>query len=210
MNNSIKNILFDLGNVILDIDYDIMDKRMTELTGLQFPLTDQESWDTFYKYEKGKIPYVVFFNYITKISKKKAIINDLLPAWNSMLLEIQKETWDHLLKLSEHYNLYLLSNTNEIHLDWFEKYLKSNYSLEEWNSKIFTRVYYSHLIGHRKPDLECFEFILNDASIKGHETVFIDDVTENIEGARAAGLQAFQYDRHDIPFKQFVDHVLSH
>jgi len=202
--NSIRNIIFDLGNVLLDIDYSLTAQKLSAITGLDINRDLMERGEVFNKFETGKIPYIVFFNYLTRISRKKAVINDMLPAWNAMLLDIRPEIRALLERLSDKYRLYLLSNTNEVHLQWLDRYLADNWSKETWYRKIFTKTYYSHLIGYRKPDVACFEFVLNDAGLLPGETLFIDDVAENIAGARSAGIQAYRFDRSKWPLDRFL------
>lgn len=202
--NSIRNIIFDLGNVLLDIDYSLTAQKLSAITGLDINRDLMEHGGVFNKFETGKIPYIVFFNYLTRISRKKAVINDMLPAWNAMLLDIRPEIRALLERLSDKYRLYLLSNTNEVHLQWLDRYLAENWSKEAWYRKIFTKTYYSHLIGYRKPDAACFEFVLNDAGLLPGETLFIDDVAENIAGARSAGIQAYRFDRSKWPLDRFL------
>lgn len=202
--NSIKNIIFDLGNVLLDIDYSLTAQKLSAITGLDITRDLMEHGEIFNKFETGRIPYIVFFNYLTGISRKKAVINDMLPAWNAMLLEIRPEIRALLERLSGKYRLYLLSNTNEIHLQWLDRYLAENWSKEIWYGKIFTRTYYSHLIGYRKPDAACFGFVLNDAGLLPAQTLFIDDVEENVAGARSTGIHAYRFDREKWPLEQFL------
>ncbi len=194
-NDCIKNIIFDLGNVLLDIDYKLTEKRLSEVTGLDINRVLMDHGEIFNKFETGKIPYVVFFNYLTKISVKTAFINDMLPAWNAMLLEVHLSTWQFLESISSQYNCYVLSNTNEIHITWFDKYLEQHFSKDEWYNELFKKCYYSHEIGLRKPDKSCFEFVLSDAGLIASETLFIDDTLENVESAINLGINTLHFDR---------------
>ena len=200
--SNIKNIIFDLGNVLLDIDYSLTEKRLSEVTGLDINRALMDHGETFNKFETGKIPYVVFFNYLTKISKKKAFINDMIPAWNAMLLDIPDSTWKFLKTISRHYNCYILSNTNEVHIQWFEKYLEKNYSKNEWYEDLFKKCYYSHQIGHRKPDDACFKYVLEDQQMLPAETIFIDDTLENVNAAKALGINIIHFDRRSQNLEQ--------
>ena len=206
----IKNIIFDLGNVLIDIDVPKAYDNLSQVTGLDFHNLDDEAKSVFLKFETGKIPYVVFFNYITKISRRKAVINDLLPAWNSMLLQIQPETIELLQSLSSHYRLYILSNTNETHIQWLDRYLENLGIKQTWYHELFTKVYYSHLINRRKPDPSCFEYVLRDANILGKETLFIDDLSENIEGALEMQIDGLIYNRHKENLRDLLNKKLEY
>ncbi len=205
----IKNIIFDLGNVLIDIDVPKAYDNLSQVTGLDFNSLDEEAKSVFLKFETGKIPYVVFFNYLTKISRRKAVINDLLPAWNSMLLQIPPGTIELLEALSSHYRLFILSNTNETHIQWLDRYLENLGIKQTWYQDIFTKVYYSHLINRRKPDPSCFEFVLRDSNISGKETLFIDDLSENIEGALAMQINGVLYNRHQENLRELLNNTLQ-
>ena len=207
--NRVKNIIFDLGNVLLDIDYSLTAKRLSEVTGLDINRSLMDHGETFNKFETGKIPYVVFFNYLTKISVKTALINDMLPAWNAMLLEIQPSTWSFLRSISTQYNCYILSNTNETHIQWFDHYLQKHFSKEEWYNELFKKCFYSHEIGLRKPDRSCFEYVLNDEGLIASETLFIDDTLENIESAITLGINAIHFDRKSQDLESTLQNYLK-
>ncbi|MCO6459991.1 MAG: HAD family phosphatase [Saprospiraceae bacterium] len=200
----IRNIIFDLGNVLLNIDFNKTRSRLSAVTGLDFNQIDDKTMTVFNKFETGKIPYVVFFNYLTKISRTNAVINDLLPAWNAMLEEMPEGISELLTSLAANYKLFLLSNINETHADWFDRYLEKQGIKKLWYNQIFTRIYYSNIIGRRKPEAECFKFVLEDSNISPSETLFIDDLEENVQAAVATGIQAMQYDRKAETLADFL------
>jgi putative hydrolase of the HAD superfamily len=120
-------------------------------------------------------------------------------AWCAMLIDFPAEKIEMLQQLQKHYQLYLFSNTNSIHIRYFHRLFrdKFGYSL----SDLFVKDYYSSEIQLRKPTQESFQFVLNDADINPSETLFIDDSDQNIAGAELAGMYAI----HITPEKSLTD-----
>jgi len=201
---SINNIIFDLGNVLLDIDYSLTADRLSDVTGLDINRDLMEYGEIFKKFETGKIPYVVFFNHLTKISPKKAIINDMLPAWNAMLIGMQPEIPALLDSLSMNYSLFILSNTNEIHIQWLDKYLKQENIYEKWYHDWFRQIFYSHQLGLRKPEKQCFEEVLIQSNILPEATLFVDDNVANVNGSIEAGICGVLYDKSQKSLVDFL------
>ena len=112
-------------------------------------------------------------------------------AWNSMLLHWRAASLSFLETLSKKYKIFLLSNTNDIHLQAVVKLLKEQTGRESID-ELFTAAYYSHKINYRKPNADIFEFVLKDAGIKANETLFIDDLENNIETAAVLGFKTHQ------------------
>ncbi len=186
----IRNILFDLGNVIVDLDIPHCTDQLNNL--MRHPDRQDENQAVLVRaiqdYEVAAISDELFINSIINISKPQVYAQQVIRAWNSMLIDIPEQRLEYLKELkSEGYNIYLLSNTNAIHLDWVNQFIRKHYrqdSLNHW----FDRAYYSHLIQRRKPDISTFEYVIGHAGIQPHETLFIDDIYENIESGKQAGL----------------------
>lgn len=189
--STIRNILFDLGNVIIDLDIPRTESALKKLLGAAADevLGYFESRDLFAQYEIGKIKEETFLWAFQHAAKKSLDPLDLIKAWNAMLLGIPQQRLEMLEKLKEQYRLYLFSNTNETHLRWVRLYLRRNFNMYDFDERYFQKSYYSHLIGMRKPDVSAFEFILKDAGISGAETLFIDDMAENVAGAKKVGMK---------------------
>lgn len=185
-----KNILFDLGGVILDINVQATLKQFYELGFpaelMQFP--HSMTTDLYFKYETGKLDSVAFRNEIRKKSGVEMSDQRFDEAWNAMLVRIPKERTDLLKLLSNRYDLYMLSNTSELHVKVFEKmYLDAaGVSMHE----VFKKIYYSHEIGWLKPDHEAWEHVIRDAGIKPEETLFLDDNIHNIKASQELGFHA--------------------
>ena len=117
-----------------------------------------------------------------------------------MLLQIPVHRFTMLRRLKEKYNVFLLSNTNETHINWVDGYLRTvyNFTIEDFDARYFHKSYYSHLINLRKPNTNIYDYVLQDAGLKAEETLFIDDNFHNIEGAKKVGLQTYL---HPIGFE---------
>lgn len=184
-----KNIIFDLGGVLLNIDYN---KTLKAFEQLGFPhfntMYSQFTADAlFEKFETGKIAEKDFYK--TLINQHPHISQqDITEAWNAMLLDLRLESIHFLQTLSAGHRLFLLSNTNTIHYAAFKQLFTAETSMDSIDD-FFTKAYYSHLINLRKPNREVFEFVLKDAGITAAETLFIDDSYNNIETAAGMGFK---------------------
>jgi putative hydrolase of the HAD superfamily len=186
----IKNILFDLGGVILDIDVQATLKKFYELGFpaqlMQYP--HSMTTDLFFKYETGKLSADEFRDEIRKVSGVNMSDKDFDEAWTAMLLRIPRERCDLLIALSKRYDLYMLSNTSDLHTPVFEKMFRETAGMDMFD--LFTKIYYSHKIGFHKPDREAWDYVVKDAGIKPAETLFLDDNIHNIKASQELGFQA--------------------
>ncbi len=186
---NLKNIIFDLGGVLLNIDYNKTEEAFAKLGLKDFKsMYDQFNADElFEKLETGNVTEEHFYK--TMISRDNELtVDSITQSWNAMLFDFRLESLQFLEKLANRYNLYLLSNTNSIHKKNFEE----RFTLETGKRSIddyFKKVYYSHEVGPRKPNEDVFEFLLQDAGIIAEETLFIDDSYNNIEAAEKLGIK---------------------
>ncbi|WP_299823544.1 HAD family phosphatase [uncultured Pontibacter sp.] len=188
---NIKNIIFDLGGVIINIDYK---KSIDELQKLckddcQVQYSQKEQSHLFDLFETGESSPEDFRNNLRETYQMRDVTDEQIDqAWNAMLLDIPQERIDLLRELSKKYRIFLLSNTNAIHLEAFNQIVAHSFSIPSLDS-LFEEAYYSHLVGKRKPDAAIFEMILNSHNLAKDETLFIDDSIQHIESARAVGIQ---------------------
>ena len=189
---SIKNIIFDLGGVLLNIDYKLTDEAFRKLGIDNFDeiFSKLSQSDLFDKLEKGLISYDAFRTELKKIFNKPINDFEIDNAWNALLLDFPKERIELLKKLKNKFNIYLLSNTNEMHCKFYNNRLKAAYQIENLDA-LFKKTYYSHLIHLRKPDKVIYEYVLNDSHLKPAETLFIDDLLINIEAANLLGIKGY-------------------
>jgi len=188
----IKNIIFDLGGVIVNIDYHLTINAFKNL-GLIDPekiYTQFQQLPVMDKYDIGQISSDEFVAELRKILAPGTSDEQIINAWNAMLLDFPQERAELLLKLKSKYRTFLLSNTNDIHITYFFKRIKKDYGYDEMKS-FFEKDYYSHRIGMRKPNKEIFDFVVNENGLIPSETLFIDDTLQHVEGAKRAGLRGY-------------------
>ena len=188
----IKNLMFDLGGVLLNIDYNKTSEAFKNLGVSHFDeLYSQTTANHLFEdLETGKITEEDFYKAMQVHCHAGTTTQQIAAAWNAMLLNFRISSLEHLKNLKEKYTIYLLSNTNSIHLTAFNAILKSetgDANLDDY----FTTAYYSHKILRRKPYPATYQFVLSDAGLIAEETMFIDDSIANVEGASQAGLQAY-------------------
>lgn len=185
---NIKNIIFDLGGVILNIDLKLTEDALRELgiSNLSDYLTRNSITSFFKEYETGKIDDTVFIQAVQSISTKKITEDEVIRAWNALLLDFPQERIQLLRNLKEKYRLFLLSNTNMMHYREFQQkiYDQTGAYLEDF----FEKTYYSHIAGLSKPDPAIFQLVINENKLMPAETLFVDDTAVNTLTAREAGL----------------------
>jgi len=193
--NGVKNIIFDLGGVILNIDYGQTANAFKKIGVANFDkiYSQARQGQVFDKLETGELTPDEFREYMKEIVPSLQL-SDIDKSWNAMLLDLPAPRIDLLKKLKKKYRLFLLSNTNEIHIKCFRKIIESSYG-ENIFDAIFEHQYYSSDIGMRKPNAECFQYVLKKNGMEPSETLFIDDSIQHVEGARKLKINAY----HLIP-----------
>lgn len=185
----IKNIILDLGVVIINIDSDRTVQAMKNLGFENFEksYTLFKQVDLFDKLEKGQITPDEFRSKLREQLPNHVSDGKIDQAWSAMLLDFPKSRIDFIRELGKKYTLYLLSNTNEIHYKQYIRDFKRAYGFE-FNS-LFQKTYYSHQVGKRKPEPEIYEHLIYDSGINPQESLFIDDLQVNLKEAQKAGIQ---------------------
>lgn len=201
--NHIKNIIFDLGGVILNIDYHLTINAFKDLGVKNFDslFTQAQQVGVFDRMDKGLITPQEFRDEIRHIAGTPLTDWQIDGAWNAMLLDFPLSRLELLGRVKNHYKTFLLSNTNAIHIEDYNKILFNTFGVQNL-SVFFDREYYSHLIHMRKPDADVFELILKENNLKPEETLFIDDSIQHVEGAKKLGIQAYHL---DIPAGESID-----
>ncbi|HZJ73300.1 MAG TPA: HAD family phosphatase [Perlabentimonas sp.] len=192
---NIKNIIFDLGGVVLDIDYSLTIDAFRNLgvSNIDLLFGQAQQVELFDQMDKGLLSAEEFRNGIREISNLPLPDAAIDKAWSAMLLPFNTQRLELLKTIGKHYRTFLLSNTNAMHMGEYNKMLLNTYGLENL-SIFFEKTYYSHIINMRKPDAEAFEIILHENSIKPSETLFIDDSIQHIDGAKKLGIFAYHLD----------------
>jgi len=195
----IRHIIFDLGGVILNIDYKLSAEAFKKLGANDFDelYSQAKQSELFDRLETGRISLNDFRNEVRRIFEATWSDTEIDSAWNAMLLDLPPARIELLQELKKRYKIYLLSNTNQIHYDQYGGMLRERFGLNDL-SEVFDKAYYSHEVGMRKPDAEVFEFVLNANAAEANETLFIDDSIQHIEGAKRIGLETYHLREEDI------------
>ena len=187
-----KNIIFDFGGVILNLDYHLTTNAFIDLGISDFEerYSQLNQTDLFDRFERGEISPVLFRTGLNSVLDESIADEALDSAWNAMLLDLPAERLKILERLHSEKRICLLSNTNEIHVESFESDLEKAHGLKNLSS-FFDEVYYSCRVGMRKPEARIFEFVLKEQGYDPSETIFIDDSPQHIEGAQKVGLSTY-------------------
>jgi epoxide hydrolase-like predicted phosphatase len=198
---NIKNIIFDLGGIFLNIDFKKTEQAFAALgiNGFHGMFSQHHADNLFQLLETGKISPEEFHHSFVQKTGMNLSYREVEKAWNALLLDFPVERLHWLKSVSKRYNTFLFSNTNRIHYDAFSQSFH-NMMNEDFNS-YFIKAYYSHEMGLRKPDPESFQYILNQQKLSPSETLFIDDTLKNVEAAAKLGIQTI----HLIPPKTVLD-----
>jgi putative hydrolase of the HAD superfamily len=188
---TIKNCILDLGGVIIDIDYNLAATAFKKLGIEDFDqiYSKAKQSSLFDNLEKGKITVNDFRNELRNYIQFEVTDEQIDSCWNAMLIGIPQDRFDWIKKLGEVKRLFLLSNTNEIHVNAFRKMNSLKFGDHKFE-QLFNRVYLSCEIGMRKPDSEIFDKVVKENNLLLSETIFIDDSVQHIEGAKLYGLHA--------------------
>ncbi len=187
--NRIRNIIFDFGGVIHDIRYENVGEAF-----IKHGVTDL---GTFYSkdfqtpemdlFEKGLLSPAQYRDYIRRMTGKNLSDNDIDDIVNAILIDVPRERVELLIKLRKNYKVFLFSNTNQINYDCFTVKLKQKYGFDIFQ-ECFDAAYFSQFMHCRKPATEGFERIIEEQHLVPSETLFIDDIEKNLDGARAVGI----------------------
>lgn len=188
---NIRNIIFDLGGVVLDVDYQQTIDAFHQLGIRNFEkqFSQAVQSDLFASYEKGLITDTDLRAKINKLSGLNLSDHQIDFAWNSMVGQFDRERIELIRSIKSNYHIFLLSNTNSIHYRFFIDLFNRDFQTDFHT--LFHKAYYSFEIKLRKPDQEIFEYVLRDASIKKEETLFIDDSIQHIGSARRLGIPSY-------------------
>lgn len=190
--SKIDAVVFDLGGVIIDLYEDRTYQAFADLSGMSLEemksLAAKEEF--FQLYEKGEIDDPTFRAHLREIMEFKGDEFEIDEAWNAMLGPIPKEKLWLLEELRKSHKLFVMSNTNEIHVKRFLR-IADHVSPTKGFYEYFDKVYLSNEVGERKPNPGAWQVILDEQPIKASHTLFIDDKLENIQAAEALGLQVY-------------------
>ena len=193
MDKKVRNIIFDLGGVLVDLDFKAAINGLQEagFANVKEPLLAFDRGGIFQKFELGEMTADEFRAAIRENSTVTLTDEEVDALWNLMLLEVPREKLELILELRGKYMVYLLSNTNSIHWDYVCKnaFNYRGFRVEDYFEETF--LYYEmHLA---KPDKAIFKKVLHDANLLPEETLFIDDSEANCKAAEEVGIHAHHY-----------------
>jgi putative hydrolase of the HAD superfamily len=193
--SKIKNIVFDLGNVIINIDFELTYQALAALTTkdvfeVKKQLDDTNLWD---KYEEGRISDDDFLQTLYDALGLTCSRKDLEKAWCAILLDIPQRRIDMINELRGKYRVFILSNTSDIHIQVINGMMKKQFDRADLKSLV-EKAYYSYEMKMRKPGEAIYLKMLEGAQMSASETLFLDDNEDNIEGAKKLGIQTILVD----------------
>lgn len=194
--NGYKNVIFDLGGVLLNLDYKRTEDAFVKLGLKNFDAIYSQHLQTelFEKFETGAISSSQFRAGIKAYLDNNITDTEIDDAWNAMLLDFPPERIHFLEKLKTTHRIFLLSNTNDIHLAAYSNYMRHTFGFDNELAHVFERQYYSNKVGMRKPNNDIFNFVLRENKLNATETLFIDDSQQHIATAKKSGINTYWLD----------------
>lgn len=200
----IRNIIFDLGGVMLDLDADRTFRAFEAMGFTNEELASNKKYrKIFWQFEIGELSPEEFCENIKLALKRRVSTKEIKDAWNAMILGFKPEKIKFLREINSGYRTFLLSNTNYFHEKIYSRMLSETFGLSM--ADIFEKHYYSHLLGMGKPDPEIFNYVLKDSDLIAQETLFVDDSLQHIQSAQKLGIQCFHF-----PVNGDLEEVLKH
>jgi glucose-1-phosphatase len=187
----VKNLIFDLGGVILDLSVESTIDEFSRIAGIEKTeavriFRNSAGFDV---YEKGMMTDQQFREFVREAYNVKVSDEEIDRCWNAMLLGIPMNKLDLLLRLKEKYSVFLLSNTNNIHLHYINDIILKRLPGEKDLDRYFHKAYYSQRMLKRKPEPAIFQQVLDENNLRPGETLFLDDNALNVESAARLGIQ---------------------
>ena len=179
-------LLFDLGGVVLDIDFERSFQKWSHHSGVAVE-TIQSGFrhDQVYEHERGEIGSTEFYRHVSESIEIELSFDQFKEGWNEILVAPIPQTIELLHKLAPRVPLHAFSNSNPMHKEHWERNFKNEL-------KPFNRIFVSSDLGHRKPELEAYLHVIEAINVEPKSIVFFDDLADNVEAARTVGMQAVQ------------------
>ncbi len=189
--SGIKNIIFDFGGVIFNIDHTKVEQAFKDLGIKNFEaLYNQASQSKiFQQFEVGQISAEDFRNQLREITGVQVSDEELDNTWNSILDDFPPYRIDLLNEIKNNYRLFLLSNTNIIHYEYYTGLFLKEFGYD-FNT-LFEEAFWTFKIGKRKPDNDPYLHILEKKNLLPEETLFIDDSVQNVQVAEKLNIFAY-------------------
>ena len=190
--SKLKAIIFDFGGVLLDLDISKTEAAMSKLLNTEIVAPNKDRYrEITLALEKGQMLPEAFIFAIQSMCDPVPQGRDVVDAWNAMLCGWQQDRFTILDELKKDYSIYLLSNTNQIHLDYVIRELEEVYQIDNFEDRFFNQCFYSHKMNAWKPEKEIYKQVESTIGLERSEFIFIDDNGNNINGAKELGWQAY-------------------
>jgi putative hydrolase of the HAD superfamily len=207
--SKVRGIVFDIGNVLIDIDYQKTVSEFQKLANRDFSkivsYTSQEEF--FNQYERGEISTADFIMTIKKHLKPETTEEQIIAAWNTMLVDYPHQKIELLEGLKTDFSLFALSNINEMHISLMDSNIKRLYGKEKFR-EYFQKAFYSNEIGMRKPEKRIYDFLVSESGFSAEQLLFIDDKKENLIPASALGIQTIHLEEREQLYS-FFEHFFE-
>ncbi len=206
----IKTIIFDFGGVIIDIDPELTMKEFAKLGARKLDPDQMNSFvsNIIRKFEKGILTPESFRKRASDFLGINVSDHKFDDAWNALLYDIPQKRLNEIEKAKKHYQIFLLSNSNEIHYDLYVRDLQLRFGYREFDN-LFYKAYFSFDLHMAKPDPSIYEFVLNQHNLEPAKTLFIDDNGENIIPAQKLGMATYHLQKPEKLRELFTDGVLK-
>ena len=210
MSAKIKNIIFDLGGVVLDIDENIVYKELEKLGINVSELPHSKDFtEIMSRFDTGIYTAPTFRKKMKALLGLEKMTDEKFDSiWNAMLLDIPHERIEAIEQIRKHYKIFLMSNTNEIHYDLYVRDLQLRFGYNEFD-ELFNKSYFSFAEHLEKPDPRFFELILDHEHLLPEETLFIDDTAANIKVAKSLGIKTYHIRRDELVRNLFENGMLK-
>jgi len=191
-------IIFDLGGVLVDLSVSRTLHAFSRLSGLHSDVIAEanQKYPEFFAYERGEAGDSEFRSMLRRIFSLQATDAELDQCWNAMLIGLPASKLKLVQTLKSRFKVFVLSNTNNIHIQYINTMFLNGESLDSH----FHKCFYSHEVGMRKPESEIYTHVLEDADLKAEQTLFLDDNIENIKAASLLGIQTIHVERPESLF----------
>lgn len=204
---AIKNVVFDFGGVIVELDTQRPIDRFKEIgvEDAEKLLDPYEQKGLFLEFENGTADLETFRRKLSEHAGKELSMDDIYYGWMGFMWDVPQEKLDYLSELRKKYNVYILSNTNPVIMSWAKSPVFSPAGLPL--TAYADKIYASYEIGITKPDPRIFEYMLSDSNMIPEETLFVDDSQKNIDAATAFGFHLYKPENGE-DWRETLDRLL--
>ncbi len=189
-NNKITTLIFDLGGVIVNLDWERCVRNFKEIgvSEMDSLISTTLQRGFILEYERGEITSDEFRTEVRKYTDVDVSDDEINFAWTSLLVDVPEEKLQMLLDLKKKYRILMLSNTNELSYDFCERsfFSQNGHQINDY----FDKCYLSYKMGLNKPEPQIFEKLLAEEGLKAEECLFLDDGIHNIKTASTLNFNA--------------------